>query len=419
MNIFKKCRIDINSIYFSSEIYRQEMNVNLIASENYSSKEVLFQQSSCFTNKYSEGYFKNRYYGGCKYVDEVEFIAIERVKRLFNVKYANVQPHSGSQANFAALSSLCSFGDIILCMKLDHGGHLSHGSKINCSGKIYYPIYYGVNYVNGCIDYEDIKKSVMKYKPKVVIVGGSSYSRIIDWKIFRLICDMVGSYLMADISHFAGLIVAGLYPSPVGFADIITTTTHKTLRGPRGGLILTDDYELKKKIDLSIFPGTQGGSLVNVILAKSLAFKEAMSYDFTLYQKQVLNNANYFVKCLKNKGFNIVSGGTDTHLFLVNLKNKNLSGKYVEYLFEKVNIILNKNCIPNDFCFSNISSGIRIGTAAITTRGFKEKEIFYLVSLMDILLNMSGSFNDRKLMLKIKLCVIDLCKSFPIYDVFC
>ena len=419
MNIFNKCKNNMNNIYYFSEIYRQEINVNLIASENYGSKEVLFQQSSCFTNKYSEGYYKNRYYAGCKYVDEVELLAIERVKRLFNVKYANVQPHSGSQANFAALSSLCSFGDVILCMKIDHGGHLSHGSKVNYSSKVYHPIYYGINYISGCIDYEEIKNLVNEYKPKVIIIGGSSYSRIINWKILRSICDVYGTYLMADVSHFAGLIVAGLYPSPVGFADIITTTTHKTLKGPRGGVILTNIFELKKKIDLSVFPGVQGGALVNVILAKALAFKEAMSYNFVLYQKQILYNAKFFAKCMKNKGFDIISGDTDTHLFLVNLKNKNLSGKYVEFLLEKVNIILNKNCIPNDFCFSNMSSGIRIGTAAITTRGFKENEISYLVNLIDKLLNVTDTFNDKKLIYKIKLCVIDLCKSFPIYDDCC
>lgn len=415
MNLQSKYKCDINDVLFFSEYYRQELNINLVASENYSSKNILFQQSSCFTNKYSEGYYKNRYYGGCKYVDEVEFLAIERVKRLFNVKYANVQAHSGSQANFAALFSLCSFGDIILCMRLDHGGHLSHGAKVNCSGKLYNSFYYGINYITGCIDYTEVQNLALKYRPKVIVAGGSSYSRIIDWKIFRSIADMVGCYLLADISHLSGLIIAGLYPSPVDYADIITTTTHKTLRGPRGGVILTNNYELKKKIDLSVFPGIQGGALVNVISAKSVSFKEAMSDNFILYQKQVLINARYFVKCMNINGLNVVSGGTDTHLFLINLKNKNISGKFLEYLFEKVNIILNKNSIPNDFCLSNITSGIRIGTSAITSRGFKELEILYLSNLMIKLLNYTDSYNDKKLLYKIKSNVIDLCKSFPVY----
>lgn len=407
--------MSINEFFFNSEIYRQELSINLIASENYASKNVLFQQSSCFTNKYSEGYYKNRYYGGCKYVDEIEFLAIERAKRLFNVKYANVQPHSGSQANFAALHSLCSFGDIILCMKLDHGGHLSHGAKVNCSGKLYNSVYYGVDHISGLINYNEVKNIALKYRPKVIIAGGSSYSRIIDWSIFKNISDSINSYFIADISHLAGLIVAGLYPSPVGFADIITTTTHKTLRGPRGGLILTNSYELKKKIDSSIFPGIQGGSLVNVIAAKSLSFEEAMSYDFVLYQKQVLANSRYFIKCMIDRGFFVVSGGTDTHLFLLNLINKGMSGKYFEYLFEKVNIIVNKNCIPNDFCSSTISSGIRIGTSCITSRGFKESEILYLSDLMFKIVNLSNNFNDKNLLYKIKCKILDLCRSFPIY----
>ncbi|HFL8794718.1 MAG TPA: serine hydroxymethyltransferase [Candidatus Azosocius sp. HAIN] len=407
--------MNINEFFFNSEVYRQELNINLIASENYSSKNVLFHQSSCFTNKYSEGYYKNRYYGGCKYVDEIEFLAIERVKRLFNVKHANVQPHSGSQANFAVLNSLCSFGDIILCMKLDHGGHLSHGAKINCSGKIYYPIYYGVNHISGCIDYDEVKRMALKYKPKVIIAGGSAYSRIINWSIFKNIANNVNAYLVADISHLAGLIIAGFYPSPFKFADIVTTTTHKTLRGPRGGLILTNNEELKKKINFSIFPGSQGGSLVNVIAAKSVSFKEAMSYDFILYQKKILDNAKYFANRMMYHGFMVSSGGTDTHLFLINLKNKGVTGKYFEYFCEKVNIIFNKNCISNDFCSSSIASGIRIGTSSITSRGFKETEILYLSNWMAKIINFSNSFNDKKILYKIKSDVLNLCKSFPIY----
>ncbi|QQG46834.1 MAG: serine hydroxymethyltransferase [Candidatus Azosocius agrarius] len=410
------CENNIDNILFCSEIYKQELNINLIASENYSSKEVLLQQSSCLTNKYSEGYYKSRYYGGCKYVDEVEFLAIERVKRLFNIKYANVQLHSGSQANFAALYSLCSVGDIILCMKLDHGGHLSHGSKINCSGKFYHSIYYGIDNKTGYIDYNEVLNMALRYKPKVIIAGCSSYSRIIDWNMFRFISDLINAYLIADISHVAGLIIVGLYPSPVNIADIITTTTHKTLRGPRGGIILTNNYELKKKIDQAVFPGIQGGALVNIIAAKSLAFKEAMSCDFVLYQKQVLENSKYFAECMINNEFIVISGGTDTHLFLLNLNNKKISGKYFEYIFEKINIIVNKNCIPNDFCSSNVSSGVRIGTSAITSRGFKKKEIFYLSNLMSKLINITDSMNDKKMLYKIKSDVVNLCKNFPIYD---
>ena len=411
-----KLKNNINKFLYDCEFYRQELNINLIASENYSSQNVLLQQSSCFTNKYSEGYYKNRYYGGCKYVDEVEFLAIERVKRLFNVSFANVQPHSGSQANLASLFSLCSFGDVILCMRLDHGGHLSHGAKINFSGKIYYPIFYGVNHLTGLIDYDEVKYLALKYNPKVIVAGGSSYSRIVNWKMFKIISDMVGAYLLADISHVSGLIIAGLYPSPVNYADVITTTTHKTLRGPRGGVILTNNYDLKKKIDSCLFPGVQGGSLVNVILAKSSSFEEAMSYEFIVYQKQVLKNSRFFVKCMIDNGFIVPSGGTDSHLFLLNLKNRNFSGKYFEFLFEKVNIILNKNNISNDYCLSNISSGVRIGTSAITSRGFKESEIFYLSNLMNELFLLGDSLNYKILLYKIKIKVLDLCINFPIYD---
>lgn len=363
-----------NSI--KKEKKRQENCIQLIASENYASLCVMEAQGSQLTNKYAEGYPGKRYYEGCKYVDEIEELAINRAKKLFNVNYANVQPHSGSQANFAIYQALLSPGDTILGMSLSHGGHLTHGSPINFSGKIYKSISYSLNnkeYIN----YEEIHFLAKKHKPKLIIGGFSSYSRICDWKKMREIADEVNSYLVIDIAHIAGLVAAGLYPSPVDHAHFVTSTTHKTLSGPRGGLILSNCKNLKlyKKVDSSVFPGTQGGPLMHVIAAKAVAFKEALNPIFKKYQKQILENTKYMSYLFLEKGYNIISGGTDSHLFLLNLKNKNITGKDASKTLNKANIIVNKNSIPNDSRNAFITSGIRIGTPSITRRGFKKPEI--------------------------------------------
>ena len=349
---------------------RQEEHIELIASENYTSKAVMEAQGSCFTNKYAEGYPEKRYYGGCEYVDIAEKLAIERAKELFNVEFANVQPHSGSQANAAVFQALLQPHDVVLGMKLDHGGHLTHGSTVNFSGKNYSSIGYGIN-DEGKIDYSEVRKLALTHKPKMIIAGFSAYSGIIEWSKFREIADEIGAYLMVDMAHVAGLVAAGLYPSPVEYADVVTSTTHKTLAGPRGGLILVPrDEKIAKKINSAIFPGIQGGPLMHIIAAKAVAFKEAMTPEFRIYQKQVCENAITMCEILKERGFNIVSNGTENHLFLLDLRNKNITGKEAERVLGLANITVNKNSIPDDPQSPFVTSGLRIGLPAITRRGF-------------------------------------------------
>lgn len=365
---------------------RQKYHIELIASENYTSDLVMEMQGSIFTNKYAEGYPHKRYYGGCENVDIVENLAIERIKKLYGADYANVQPHSGSQANAAVFQALLSPNDTILGMKLDHGGHLTHGCPVNFSGKHYNAIGYGIN-ENGIIDFEEVKELAIKHKPKLIIAGFSAYSKIIDWKEFRKIADLVNAYLLVDMAHVSGLVAAGLYPNPVPYADVVTSTTHKTLRGPRGGIILSKrNDDLTKKLNSAIFPGIQGGPLMHVIAAKAVAFKEALQPEFKEYQNRVLKNAKAMTERLKEHGFNIVSGDTDNHLFLIDLRNKNITGKDAEKLLESANITTNKNSIPNDPESPFITSGIRIGTPAITTRGFNEDDCREICDLIYLLI---------------------------------
>ena len=365
---------------------RQKYHIELIASENYTSDLVMEMQGSIFTNKYAEGYPHKRYYGGCENVDIVGNLAIERIKKLYGADYANVQPHSGSQANAAVFQALLSPNDTILGMKLDHGGHLTHGCPVNFSGKHYNAIGYGIN-ENGIIDFEEVKELAIKHKPKLIIAGFSAYSKIIDWKEFRKIADLVNAYLLVDMAHVSGLVAAGLYPNPVPYADVVTSTTHKTLRGPRGGIILSKrNDDLTKKLNSAIFPGIQGGPLMHVIAAKAVAFKEALQPEFKEYQNRVLKNAKAMTERLKEHGFNIVSGDTDNHLFLIDLRNKNITGKDAEKLLESANITTNKNSIPNDPESPFITSGIRIGTPAITTRGFNEDDCREICDLIYLLI---------------------------------
>ncbi len=392
---------------------RQENTINLIASENYVSKNILKAQGSILTNKYAEGYYKKRYYGGCKYIDKIENIAIKRAKKLFKAKYVNVQPHSGSQANFAVYNAILKPGDTILAMKLSHGGHITHGSKINISGKIYNSIFYKLNKKEN-INYKEIKLLAIKYKPKLIIAGFSSFSKICNWKKFRKISNINNSYLLVDMSHIAGLVAANLYPNPIKYAHIVTSTTHKTLAGPRGGIILSsiNNKSLYEKINKSIFPGTQGGPLMHIIASKAICFKEALNKNFIKYQKQILKNAKYMTKVFKKNNFKIVSGKTQTHLFLINLKNKNISGHTAEKILNKVNITVNKNYIPDDKKNSLETSGIRIGTAAITKRGIKEKTSSYIAKLICKTLK---NIKNIKIIKKIKNKIINICKKFPIY----
>lgn len=396
-----------------AERQRQEDHLELIASENYVSSAILEAQGSILTNKYAEGYPGKRYYGGCEYVDIIEQLAIDRAKTLFKADYANVQPHSGSQANAAAYMALLNPGDTILGMSLAHGGHLTHGATVNFSGKIYHAIQYGIQAETGLIDYEEILKLAKTHRPKLIMAGFSAYSRILDWSRFREIADTVGAYLVVDMAHVAGLVATGLYPSPVNIADITTTTTHKTLRGPRAGLILAkSNPEIEKKLNSAVFPGLQGGPLMHVIAAKAIAFKEALSPQFQEYQKQVLLNAQLFAKLMIARGYKIVSGGTDNHLFLVDLINASISGKEAEDALGKAYITLNKNAVPNDPRSPFITSGLRIGTPAVTTRGFKEPEIQQVAQwVCDILDNI----HDAETLTRVKQQVLDLCKRFPIH----
>jgi glycine hydroxymethyltransferase len=393
---------------------REEEYIELIASENYVSPGVLQVQGSVLTNKYAEGYPGKRYYAGCEYVDIAEELAIARAKELFGAAYVNVQPHSGSQANAVVCMALLNPGDTILGMRLAHGGHLTHGASVNFSGKLYHAVQYGLDVQTGEMDYEAVERLAKEHRPKLIIAGFSAYSRIADWARFRAIADEVGAYLMVDMAHVAGLVAAGLYPSPVQIADVTTSTTHKTLRGPRGGLILArSNPEIEKKLNAALFPGLQGGPLMHVIAAKALAFKEALNPEFKNYQKQVLRNAHLFAEGIMACGFKVVSGGTDNHLFLVDLMDKNITGKEAEEALGKANIILNKNAVPNDPRSPFITSGIRIGTPAITTRGFAEKEIERLIDWTADVLN---NFQDTVLVQRIKSEVVELCKRFPVYQ---
>jgi glycine hydroxymethyltransferase len=395
------------------ELERQEDHIELIASENYTSLRVLEAQGSVLTNKYAEGYPGKRYYGGCEFVDEAETLAIERAKELFGADFANVQPHSGSSANLAVYLALCEPGDVILGMSLDHGGHLSHGTSVNYSGKTYQSFQYGLDEKTGDIDYEQVGSLAKKHKPKLIIAGFSAFSGIVDWEKFRMIADEVGAYLLVDMAHVAGLVATKLYPSPVPFADVITTTTHKTLRGPRGGLILAkQNEEIENKINSSIIPGSQGGPLMHVIAAKAVCFKEALEPEFASYQAQVLKNANTMCEVFQDRGVEIVSKGTKNHMFLVDLISKDLTGKDVEESLGRANITLNKNAVPNDPQSRFVTSGLRIGTPAITTRGFKEKEASKVATwICDVLKDLNSEDEIKR----VKSEVMELCKEFPVY----
>lgn len=397
------------------ELKRQQDNVELIASENIVSKAVLEAQGSILTNKYAEGYPNKRYYGGCEFVDVVEQLAIDRLKKLFNAQFANVQPHAGSQANMAVYGALLKPGDTILGMSLDAGGHLTHGAKVSVSGKWFNSIQYGVDRESGLIDYEQVRSLANNHKPKLIIAGGSAYPRQVDFVKFRAIADECGALLMVDMAHFAGLVASGLYPNPINFADVVTTTTHKTLRGPRGGAILTNNADIAKKINSSIFPGMQGGPLMHVIAGKAVCFKEALSDDFKKYSEQVIKNAKALGSTLLKRGFKLVTGGTDTHLLLVDLTPKGINGKELTETLEKVNITANKNAIPYDPLPPSTTSGIRLGTPAGTTRGFKEKE-FEIVgnAIADVVEAMNTPMLD-KVLGEVKQKITELTMSHPIY----
>lgn len=397
------------------ELNRQRNQIELIASENIVSPAVLEAQGSILTNKYAEGYPQHRYYGGCEFIDKAESLAIERAKKLFNAGFANVQPHSGSQANTAVYLALLKPFDTILGMSLDAGGHLTHGAKVSISGKWLNAVHYGVEKETGLIDYNQVETLALANKPKLIIAGGSAYSRIVDFKHFREIADKVGAYLMVDMAHFAGLVAAGLYPNPLEYADVVTTTTHKTLRGPRGGMILTNNPDLAKKIDSAIFPGTQGGPLEHVIAAKAVCFKEALTPAFKDYAAQVIKNAEVLGEVLKKRGLDLVSGGTDTHLLLVDLRPKNLTGNVVEKALEEAHMTCNKNAIPFDPMPPKITSGVRVGTPAATTRGFKEKEFEKVGNWIGDVIDALAQGNVNKVIPQVAQEVIALCQQFPIY----
>jgi glycine hydroxymethyltransferase len=397
----------------ANERQRQEDHIELIASENYASPRVLEAQGSVLTNKYAEGYPGKRYYGGCEFVDVAESLAIDRAKQLFGAAYANVQPHSGSQANAAVYLALLNPGDTILGMSLDHGGHLTHGAKVNFSGKIFKAIQYGIKADSGEIDYDQVERLAQEHKPKLLIAGFSAYSRVIDWARFRQIADSVGAYFMVDMAHVAGLVAAGVYPNPVPHADVVTTTTHKTLRGPRGGLILARPHpDLHKKFNSLVFPGTQGGPLMHVIAAKAVAFLEALQPEFKTYSAQVVTNARAMTKVLQARGYKIVSGGTDNHLFLLDLVDKNITGKDADAALGRAHMTVNKNAVPNDPRPPAISSGLRIGTPAVTTRGFKEPEVQQLANWIADVLDRLGT---ESVVERVRSEVVTLCKRFPVY----
>jgi glycine hydroxymethyltransferase len=397
----------------AAEERRQEEHIELIASENYTSPRVMQAQGSVLTNKYAEGYPRKRYYGGCEYVDVAEQLAIDRAKTLFGADYANVQPHSGSQANAAVYMALCQPGDTVLGMSLAHGGHLTHGAKPNFSGKIYNAVQYGLNPQTGEIDYEEVERLAREHKPKMIVAGFSAYSRVVDWQRFRDIADEVGAYLFVDMAHVAGLIAAGLYPSPVQIADVTTTTTHKTLRGPRGGLILAKaNEEIEKKLNSLVFPGTQGGPLMHVIAAKAVAFKEAMEPEYKRYQQQVIDNARAMAKVFMDRGYDVVSNGTDDHLFLVSFIEAGLTGKDVDAWLGASNITVNKNAVPNDPQSPFVTSGIRVGTPAVTTRGFSEADCITLAGWMCDVIDSRG---DQQMIDDTKAKVLEICLRYPVY----
>ena len=422
LNSFFKLKLqDADKELYNSirdEFTRQQNHIELIASENIVSKAVLEAQGSVLTNKYAEGYPGKRYYGGCEHVDVSENIAIERAKKLFDCKFANVQPHSGAQANGAVYLALLKPGDTTLAMSLNSGGHLTHGAKPAQSGKWFNALHYEVNKETGLIDYDAVEKLATENRPKLIIAGGSAYSRIIDFKRFREICDKVGAYLLVDMAHFSGLVAGGAYPNPTKYADVVTSTTHKVLRGPRGGIILTNNEELIKKFNSAIFPGLQGGPLMHVIAAKAVCFKEALSDDFKIYSKNVISNAQVLANRLTKNGFKIFSGGTDTHLMLVDLRDFNVTGKDAEASLVRSNITCNKNGIPFDTQSPMITSGIRLGTPACTTRGFGANEFELIADLISKVvkgLSKNGE-NNSKIEKEVKKEVIDLCSSFPIYS---
>jgi len=420
-NFFKLNLQDADKELYNSirdEFTRQQNHIELIASENIVSKAVLEAQGSVLTNKYAEGYPSKRYYGGCEHVDVSENLAIERAKKLFDCKFANVQPHSGAQANGAVYLALIKPGDTILGMSLNSGGHLTHGAKPAQSGKWFNAVHYEVDKVTGLIDYESVEKLAVEQKPKIIIAGGSAYSRIIDFKKFRNICDKVGAYFLVDMAHFSGLVAGGAYPNPTKYADVVTSTTHKVLRGPRGGIILTNNEELIKKFNSAIFPGLQGGPLMHVIAAKAVCFKEALSDDFKIYTKNVINNAKVLAVSLAKKGFKIFSGGTDTHLMLLDLRTFNVTGKDAQASLGRANITCNKNGIPFDTESPMITSGIRLGTPACTTRGFGEEEFKLIAELIyRVIKGLSENKSDNSRIEKeVKKEIIDLCAAFPIYD---
>lgn len=404
---------DLNAM-IGREATRQEHHIELIASENYTSLAVMQAQGSYLTNKYAEGYPGKRYYGGCEHVDEVEVLAQQRLKKLYGADYANVQPHSGSQANAAVSLALLEPGDTVLGMSLPDGGHLTHGAKVNYSGKLYDAHTYGLSPETGLIDFDQVREQAKAIQPKMIIAGFSAYSRTIDWKYFREIADEVGAYLLVDMAHVSGLVAAGLYPNPVPHADIVTSTTHKTLRGPRGGFIIAkENPEIEKKLNSGVFPGSQGGPLMHVIAAKAVAFKEALEPTFTEYQQQVVKNASVMADYLLSRGINIVSGGTDNHLFLVDLIEKSFSGKDADLALAQANITVNRNPVPNDPRSPFITSGLRIGTPAVTTRGFKEKECEQLATwIADIL----EDVNNLEVIERVKGEVASICETFPVYQ---
>ncbi|NLO81244.1 MAG: serine hydroxymethyltransferase [Xanthomonadaceae bacterium] len=392
---------------------RQEEHIELIASENYVSPRVLEAQGSVLTNKYAEGYPGRRYYGGCEYVDIAEQLAIDRAKQLFGADYANVQPHSGSQANAAVYFALLNPGDTILGMSLDHGGHLTHGAKVNFSGKLFNAVQYGIDPETGEVDYDQVERLAREHKPKMIVAGFSAYSRVMDWQRFREIADSVGAYLFVDMAHVAGLVAAGLYPNPVQIADVTTTTTHKTLRGPRGGLILARaNPEIEKKLNSLVFPGTQGGPLMHVIAAKAVALKEALEPEFKEYARQVVANARAMAEVVMERGYEVVSGGTDNHLFLISLIKQGITGKDADAALGRANITVNKNTVPNDPQSPFVTSGLRIGTPAVTTRGFKEPEVRQLAHwICDVL----DDIENEDTIARVRQNVLELCKRFPVY----
>jgi len=395
------------------EEVRQEEHIELIASENYTSPRVMQAQGTLLTNKYAEGYPGKRYYGGCEYVDKVERLAIERARELFGADYVNVQPHSGSQANAAVYMALLQPGDTFLGLSLDHGGHLTHGAKPNFSGKTYNAVQYGLNQETGEVDYDQVEQLALEHKPKMIVAGFSAYSRIWDWQRFRDIADKVGAYLIVDMAHVAGLVAAGLYPNPVPFADVVTTTTHKTLRGPRGGLILARENEvLAKKLDSAVFPGGQGGPLMHVIAAKAVAFKEALSPEFKAYQQQVLDNARAMVSVFQERGYKVVSDGTDDHLFLLDLIDKGITGKEADAALGRANITVNKNTVPNDPQSPFVTSGLRIGTPAVTSRGFKVEQCEAVAGwICDVI----DHIDSEEVVETVKQKVLNLCAEYPVY----